>query len=95
MLAAAGDKRIMPDPDFPAIGLICSNSYSRASGSWVIERIVGDIEYWMLPSLKKNYMPFQFASKRWRVSGLIRRTIRRSMKGCCDHRRSSREVLIC
>ena len=47
LLTAVGDKRIMPDPDCSAIVVNTNSGYIRTNRSWIVGRIVRDVDHWM------------------------------------------------
>lgn len=54
LLSAVGDKRIMPDPDCAVLVINTENGYSRSNRSWIIGRLMRDIDYWMDKRLRNQ-----------------------------------------
>lgn len=54
LLSAVGEKKIMPEPDCPAIVVNTSSGYSRTNRSWIIGRMVRDVEHWMNPEARDD-----------------------------------------
>lgn len=52
LLSAVGEKKIMPEPDCPAIVVNTSSGYSRTNRSWILGRMVRDVEHWMNPEAR-------------------------------------------
>jgi hypothetical protein len=43
---AVGDKKLMPEPDYPSIVINAQSGYIRDNRSWVIGRVLRDFDYW-------------------------------------------------
>lgn len=53
LLSAVGDHKIMPEPDYQALVVNTENGYVRNNRSWILGRIVRDIEHWIDQEPKK------------------------------------------
>ncbi|KAI9737532.1 MAG: hypothetical protein M1834_009687 [Cirrosporium novae-zelandiae] len=47
LLAVFGNQKLMPEADYSAEIINCDTGYKRSNESWVLGRIVRDIEYWL------------------------------------------------
>lgn len=43
---SVGDKKLMPEPDYPGILINANSGYVRSNNSWVLGRVLRDFEYW-------------------------------------------------